>query len=149
MDAERRAVVASVAPDAPEAAVTMTWQAAEAAFASADFQQAMQLYARIPDHEDSRAKYLACAYTLGKRAVNDMEYRRALELLALLPEDYEDAAELTARAHYALAQEAMEAENWEEAIGHLSQISGYKDADKLLAKAEEARQAAYTVQDEE
>ena len=62
----------------------------------------MTYYKMLPDREEALLKYRAAAYTLARRALNDLENRRALELLELLPQGYEDTDRMREKAMLAL-----------------------------------------------
>ena len=120
--------------DAAERATDLTYILAEDAFTAASFEKAVTLYQRIPGHLDADVKALACIYTLGRRALNDQEYNQALEQLTRLPENYEDVPDLIRRARYALGLEAQEKEDWLAAAEQFFAVSGYRDADRRLAR---------------
>ena len=120
--------------DAAERATDLTYILAEDAFTAASFEKAVTLYQRIPGHLDADVKALACIYTLGRRALNDQEYNQALEQLTRLPENYEDVPDLIRRARYALGLEAQEKEEWLAAAEQFFAVSGYRDADRRLAR---------------
>lgn len=122
-------------PGAAEKMQACTWEQAEEAFRTADFETAEKLYLSLGTYKTAEDRAKACTYTLAKRAFNATEYATALERLDTLPDNYEDVPELREKAAYLAGMDAMGAKNWTEAIRLLERVTGYKDADDQLKRA--------------
>lgn len=83
--------------------------------------RAAQLYESLGMYEDAAERAKACRYEAGCEAVADGNTELAAEQLALA-EDYEDAQQLFRENVRSLADAALEAEDWQTAIGWLAQL---------------------------
>ena len=103
--------------------------------ARGDFEQAAELFAKIPGFKDTDDQRLACLYNLASQAVSDMEFNLARTYLEQLPEDYKDTATLRLECVYQPADRALERKDYQAAAEGFSQIPDYRDSAKKLQKA--------------
>ena len=127
--------------DAPERCHSLTYAQAEELFNAGKIREAQSLYASIPDYDDANRKDMSCRYILAKDAADELEYSLALELLEGIPDDFEKAGALRAKAAYQKAKSAMRQENWTaaaELLGSLDRVAlrqTYRDIETLYLEA--------------
>ena len=127
--------------DAPERSRHLTYLEAEALYNAGDLRAAQTMYASIPDYEDANDKDRDCRYRLAAAAADDREYTLALELLAGVPDDYRDTADLRIEATYQKAKTAVRQEDWStaaELLGGLNRAAlrrKYRDIEDLYRQA--------------
>ena len=84
-------------------------------------QDAAQLFESLGIYEDAQSHAKACRYAAGQAALKEGDAVTAAEQFSLA-EDHEDARALFAETAANLADEAIAAEDWQEAIGWLTQL---------------------------
>ena len=128
--AAREYLLAGAYGDAQKKYNTLTFAQAEALFEAGDLRGAQALYASIPDYEGAKEKETECRYLLAVNAASIMEYTTVLELLADIPDDYQDAGALRAEASYKKAQNYFKQQNW----GAVADLLGKLDRQSLKRK---------------
>ena len=105
---------------------------ATAAFEAGQYDRAADLFSHIRGYEDTDEKWTVATYEAAKKALKDLEYNRAATLLASLPEDYEDVAELRKQCVYYPAVAAYKNGDYETALNMLGEVGDYSDAQEQM-----------------
>ena len=100
---------------------------------SGDYMAARELFLALGEYLDSQDKAAECFaaqqaldYASAMDAMEAKDYAAALPLLEKLGEAYEDVAQQLLVAHYNLGLECLAAEEFEEAVEHLSYCGNYQ-----------------------
>lgn len=134
------------------------YQAALKSAESGDCLVAGPLFAKLGDYQDARARFFECEYHLALEEIAAQRWVAAAILLDVVPNDFQsDVPELKAMVHreaistyWHLVREAMDAQDYEMALAHLSQLKSLGDQDaeteiaevnRLQAEAEAVAQA--------
>lgn len=121
--------------DAPQQANECLYQAADAASLSGDHVTAADLFSRVLTYLDAQDRWNAETYQLASDALKDLEYIRARTLLATLPDDYEDVAELRLEALYRPSVTAYKKAEYQTALDGFTQLGDYKDSAEQAMKS--------------
>lgn len=100
-----------------------------------EFSQAAELFAQIPDYEDSAQLYTRARYWQALELYNAGEFSQAAEVFAPLG-DYEDSQQLHTRCYYHLAVQAMEAGDYADAISRFEALEGYEDSAQRITECQ-------------
>ena len=128
--------------DAAQQAHECLYQAADEASRKGDHVQAAELFSRVLPYLDAQDRWNAETYQLAVDSLDDMEYIRARSLLATLPEDYQDVADLKLETLYRPAVTAFKKAQYQTALDSFLQLGDYKDS------AEQALKARYRLAEE-
>lgn len=130
--------------DAAQLANECVYTPAQAAYEAGQYDRAAELFSRIRGYEDADDKWTTATYEAAKRALKDLEYNRAGTLLAELPEDYADVADLRKECVYRPALAAYERGEYETALRMFEELGDYADAQAQSQKSRYAlAQALY------
>ena len=130
--------------DAAQQASECFYAPASAAYEAGQYDRAAELFSRIRGYEDADEKWTVATYEAAKGALKDLEYNRATTLLASLPEDYEDVADLRKECVYRPALAAYERGEYETALTMFEGLGDYADAQEQAQKSRYAiAQALY------
>lgn len=99
------------------------------------FSQAAEIFAQIPDHEDSTQLYTRARYWQALELYNAGQFAEAAEVLAPLG-DYEDSKQLHTRCYYNLAVQAMEAGDYTGAISRFEALEGFEDSAQRITECQ-------------
>ena len=122
--------------DAAQQANECFYAPAEAAYEAGQYDRAAELFGHIRDYKDAEDKWTTSTYAAAKTALKDLEYTRASTLLASLPEDYEDVAELRKECVYRPALAACERGEYETALNMFNEIADYSDAQEQIQRCQ-------------
>lgn len=100
-----------------------------------EFSQAAEIFAQIPDYEDSAQLYTRARYWQALELYNDAQFAQAAQVFAPLGE-YEDSARLHTRCYYHLAVQAMEAGDYTGAISQFEALEGYEDSAQRITECQ-------------
>lgn len=92
-----------------------------------EFSQAAELFAQIPQHEDSARLYDQARYYQALELYNAEEFSQAAELFAQIPQ-HADSALLHTRCGYNLAVRAMESGEFADAVSQFDALEDFEDA---------------------
>ena len=120
--------------DAAQQASECFYAPANAAYEAGQYDRAAELFSRIKGYEDAEEKWTIATYEAAKGALKDLEYNRATTLLASLPEDYEDVADLRKECVYRPALAAYERGEYEAALAMFEGLDDYSDAQEQAKK---------------
>ena len=113
---------------------------AERSYKDKEYLQAVSVLDGLPEgaetDEITRLRSRAL-YQAAKAAAKRDDYAGALALIGRIP-DWQDAASLSRTWKYALAQELVEAERWEEALPLLEELGSYRQSERLLRQVRKA-----------
>ena len=121
--------------DAAQQASECFYAPAAAAFEAGQYDRAAELFSHTRGYKDSDDKWTTATYEAAKKALKDLEYTRASTLLASLPEDYEDVAELRKECVYRPALAACDRGEYETALTMFSEIGDYADTQEQIKRS--------------
>ena len=126
--------------NAREKGVACAIALAERSYKDKEYLQAVSVLDGLPEgtetDEITRLRSRAL-YQAAKAAAKREDYAGALELIRRIP-DWQDAASLARTWKYALAQELVKAEQWEEALPLLEELGSYRQSERMLRQVRKA-----------
>lgn len=119
--------------DAEEQANESFYDPAVKALENGKYREAMRLLGNIRTYRDADDLWKQAAYQQVEAEMNALDFDAALEILAQLPEDYEDVANLKKDCVYRPAQIAHSRGEYEEAIKGFTAVAPYSESEKMIA----------------
>lgn len=121
--------------NAAEEANACFYTLADGLMQDGSYAEAAEKFAAISSYQDASDKRNACLYTMAQQSIKDLEFNLAKDCLSQLPDGYEDVITLRQECFYQPGMRALDKKEYQAAVEQLSQVPGYRDADKQLQKA--------------
>ena len=126
--------------DASDKTRQIVYILADRAAEAGDMEEAQRLYASIPGFLDADDKNYAILYSWARVAFADNEYIRTVEILSPVPVgENVDIEDMRVQAAYQAGKNALNREDWDQAVEMFRTAGDYKDAAKLREQAEISR----------